>query len=190
MDLKIRLADYYGELTDEEAEYIDKHSLGYTEKDLQRLFECITEMKQERSDGIDFETIQKGFKFVQPSVSDKKFCYAVCDKCGTKYWYTMIYCPTCWKQGKQISTRSIKVTDEEPKDVIRFSNESVSPINEHYGSCYDCKEEIKSYCRHFGNPDWFCKDFRECTCRGCCAAIKAETRRLINLKEKMNNKQK
>lgn len=186
--LKEELQGYYGSIPKPQNDFIDKMCLGYTEADEERLFDFIVEQCPKNFGFPDISKLSKGFKAIPPTNKQRTYCCNVCSECGTYYKYSMCYCPECWSKGKKISGHSVMVSQEEIPGVKKYNVEYWNDAPG-FPSCYNCTEEYKSYCPNFGKPNFFCKDFRECSCKVCCVKHKKQNELLQEQRNKTKEKQ-
>lgn len=100
------------------------------------------------------------------------YFWSVCVECGCEYDYKLTMCPACYEQGFECRVYAVKTSETGiPSNVIRY-NKTVPQSPDGEKICYDCEDRELSYCRNFGNPDWYCKDFQNCKCASCCVKHK------------------
>lgn len=175
--LKEKLISYYGNIPTAQEELIEKKCIGYTENDENLLFDFVTEHWSKDFGFPDVSKLSKAFKEIPPSNQPRKDNCSVCSECGTKYSSTMVYCPECWKKGKQTMSKGILCSETKIPNVVRFNKEHWQD-SEGCISCYNCQLEEKEFCKNFGNPNWNCSEFRNCLCNVCCARFKKNNRML------------
>lgn len=186
--LKEELQDYYGNIPKAQNDFIDKSCLGYTEADEERLFEFIVEQCPKNFGFPDISKLSKAFKTIPPSNKQRTYFCNVCSECGTHYKWSMCYCPVCWNNGKKVSDHSVLVSQEKIPDVKKYNVEYWTD-EPNFPSCYNCSLEHKWYCPNFGKPDFFCKEFRECSCNACCVKHKKRNELIQQERNKPKEKQ-
>lgn len=181
MSLTERLKEYYGTISPSVEKFLDK-KVGYTENQLDEIYEQILITKSKEEGSPDIKLISEIFNQTKPKAqnSDPIYSCNICDICKTKYDYRMYYCPTCWKRDqKKVMAHSVLVSHTEIQGIVsynkfHFSDQNLNDPRERKAgckSCYFCSLEFKSRCDHFGNPKWTCHDADMCDCRSCCVSI-------------------
>ena len=183
MSLFERLKDYFGDIgiSDEAQSYIGRNFGECTREDEDRLFAFIIENRARRFGFPDVQFLARAKEAVGPSggAARRRYFWSACSECGEDYWYTMSFCPRCWKRGMACTARVVKVSDSPPPSgITRFNKEYTLGVEAgaDIGGeriCYSCAFSQLSFCRMFGRLDYQCRDFRECACRTCCSAARA-----------------
>lgn len=176
MTLSERIYNFYGGLGEDERAFIDGFESRYSEEEKERLFKEITTKRNKRLGAPDVSFFEYIFKVQKPKNS-KRYFWAVCAECKGEYWYTLPFCPHCWKNGLKCDTRSVRISDERPPaNVLRLNKEYTCGAEtgcELTGEkiCYDCSEQELSFCYDFGKPSPNCdrNKWEYCKCRECCA---------------------
>ena len=175
MYLTQKLTEYYGSLSDEKIIFINEHTKGLKDGQIETLFEQIKKEYPSREYGLP-EDEEKLLDMLVIKQKSKGVVWSHCKLCDAEYDYKFMFCPVCYrKTGELHSEIYVKTAAEMPQNVIRYNSTSL-PINKADINCFVCdiSAEGDSYCKYFGRYDYHCKtdDFRECPCKQCCVKIK------------------
>ncbi len=185
-DLKNSLVTYYATYPDSEIiKALNKYSRK-SDSFKQALFSEIIAKNPKHYGFPDVAAISKAewSDAVRNSVSEetnRRTFWAVCDECKSYYDYFMMYCPVCFKNGKKVMHRSVKVSETGilPEKLIKYNFSSPAIEFVTGKNCYSCPETENSFCVHFGKSNWQCpqRDWEVCNCRQCCVAVKKSEQR-------------
>ena len=165
------LEGYFGKFSENIKDWI-KDNLENLDEDLKSSYFTALRNAHNKRDGIpNIETLQR----VYEKVMDKKpkiYYWAICSACGCEYEYELPICPQCYKEG--FECREIKVTKSEfkpPFKLVRYNKHFLVGDGKEL-SCYKCPNNYLSWCSNYGNPNWECRDYKDCKCAVCCAREK------------------
>ncbi len=181
------LSNYYGGFDSESAEFIKKNFYISSSDELDRVLSWIYEHQAKNFGFPDIKTLSECKKAVPTRREKKTFVAAKCDLCGTVYSYRMLYCPTCYDKGYYVEQFHV-IKSENPIDAIKFNwpcpkPDKASADLSSFGDCYACDIRYESYCSHFGDENWDCREFRNCKCNTCCMKAKRFNQSLIGRKK-------
>lgn len=178
-----RLTDYYGDAGDDEKEFLEQKTVGFTSDGQDKLYNYIIENRPKKNGFPDIAFLSKAIRLVKENVTDTRYFWCICNKCHGGYAYDLMQCPHCYKKGITSRSYTVKVSDTKPPiNVIRYNKPSVSRYGDTL-SCFECPNATFSYCPNFGKPDYYCKDFTECKCNRCCTIVKKVNREQFSAKE-------
>lgn len=167
-----KLREYYGFPEKEQAEYINKRTVGMTDAEQNAIAEKIIESHSKR---FGFPDVSVLAKFMNDAGKKARgFYWAVCDDCKAEYDYKFETCPRCFLAGKRSSGHKVRTSDNPPsKDVIRW-NQTTLHDDKKMDYCISCEHRDTGFCRWFGDPNHTCStgDYEYCECRKCCAIHK------------------
>ena len=165
-----RILNYYGKLGNEEQRYIQENVEKLT-VELQNNF--ATKLFSDYPTGKkipDVSAISKTLSAIQGK-KPKVYMWSKCLECGTEYAYGLPMCPACYKNGLECRAIAVKKSDfQPPMSVIKYNKEYIGDGKE--VNCYDCPYKEMSYCQHYGQVDWMCRDYSNCQCASCCVKAK------------------
>lgn len=175
------LEGYFGSFGADEKGWIKSNleSLGDDEK-----MNYVTALKNLhwKRDGVP--TIQN-LKIALEKVTGKKstnYMWSVCLECGCEYDYRLPICPSCFEKGLECRAISVRVSEFPPSmKVLKFNKTYLGDGTEQ--NCYTCVHRALSYCKHFGNPDWACRELQDCKCSHCCVITKKANEKIRNQKK-------
>ena len=174
-----KLREYYGFPDIEQAEYINKRTLGMTESEQNAIADKIIEARSKR---FGFPDISVLAKFLNDSGKKVRgFYWAVCDDCKAEYDYRFERCPKCHLAGKRSSGYKVRTSqDAIPAKVIRWNMTTLHP-EDGRKFCITCVNRDTGFCRWFGEPNHTCQqsDYEYCECRQCCAIHKKANAKVI-----------
>lgn len=156
---------YYSQTLDDLSKKWVNENLEKLDEEQKQNFMTKIASEQKRLKGLpDIATMNKVYASVTGNKKVQYF-WCVCSECGTEFEYQIGLCPACYKRGYECRMYSVKVSEfKPPMKVIKFNKHSLTEEI----SCMKCLNNEHSYCEHFGAIGWYCKDFRECSCAGCC----------------------
>ena len=176
-----KLREYYGFPSSEQAEYINKRTLGMTEAQQNEIAEKIIEARSKRFGFPDISILAK-FLNDAGTKKHKGFYWAVCDDCKAEYDYRFERCPKCHLAGKRSSGYKVRTSETAPQPgrVIRWNQTTFHP-EEGKQFCITCKHRDSGYCRGFGNPEYTCSqsDYEYCACKKCCVIHKKANEKVL-----------
>jgi hypothetical protein len=174
------LEGYFGTFGADEKGWINSNleSLGDDEK-----MNYVTALKNLHGKRDGVPSIQN-LKIALEKVTGKKqtnYMWSVCLECGCEYDYRLPICPSCFEKGLECRAVSIRKSDFQPSlKVIKFNKTYLGDGTEQ--TCYNCVHKSMSYCKHFGNPDWACRELQDCHCAHCCIVTKKANEKMRNQK--------
>ena len=113
----------------------------------------------------------------------RQYYWAVCMECGCEYDFDLPMCPSCYQKGLECRMKAVKTSEFKPTvKVIRYNKPYIT-VDKGETNCYDCKDKTEfSFCSHFGQTWWNCKDYRDCKCNSCCMRMKKANERIAEMK--------
>lgn len=159
---------------------------GWVQSNLEKLDDNLkmnyfTALKDNCKKGIvpELNTMIRVFEKITEKKS-KIFYWKICQFCKTEYAFGLPMCPKCFEEGFECSTMSVRTSNlPPPASVVKYNKEYIGEGR----NCYKCQERELSYCSHFGNTKWQCKDYQICKCAACCVKEKKENEKLLANKE-------
>lgn len=174
------LEGFYGKATDEEKQWVAER-VETQDEEIQQNF--MHELHQTHKKG--FPTIYI-MKEILSKVTGKKqtgYFWAVCLECGCEYDYRLAMCPACFKKGLECRSVGIKTSElKPPARVVRYNKPYTWFQNERI--CFECEYTELSFCQHFGQTKWECRNINQCKCASCCINTKRANEKIEKLKEK------
>ena len=170
------LEGYFGSFGADEKGWINSNleSLGDDEK-----MNYVTALKNLHGKREGVPTIQN-LKIALEKVTGKKqpnYMWSVCLECGCEYDYKLPMCPSCFEKGLECRAISVKKSDFPPSmKVVKFNKTYLGDGKEQ--NCYSCAHRSMSHCKHFGNPDWTCRELQYCNCAHCCVIMKSANEKM------------
>lgn len=163
-----RLEEVYNSQFDESERKWILENLGKLDPEQQdRYIQVIQEEHSRRNGKPDIRKM----KLVLEKLTGKKppvFYWSKCLECGTEYDYQLPLCPVCFDNGLECRAYAVKTSENQPPfKVIRYNKKYLQGINDNQ-NCYSCPNKKMSFCPHFGEVGYKCKEFRECKCASCC----------------------
>ena len=160
----------YGFFRPEEKQWVEEHLKYLTETERINYLNFI-KVDFPKTKGLpDIKTLKNTLL----KVTGKKapvYYWKVCADCKTEYSFQLSLCPACYEKGMDCRMYEVKKSELRPPiTVIRF-NKTFFRLKGQL-SCYDCISRKQSYCSHFGQTDWECREFRDCSCSKCCIEYK------------------
>lgn len=181
-------AYYDDELGGEEKKWIEQKLQNWDEEKQAKFMEQLKKVQKKSNGCPDVAILTKVFQTVTGK-APKVYYWSVCLECGTGYDYRLEMCPKCYEKGLKCTDKEIKVSDfKPPMNVIRYNKTFLKYTNDkgqQEMSCYNCEGREFSYCPNFGNPNWDCRDYRNCKCNACCSM---ERRANAQMKEQEGEK--
>ena len=174
-----KLRDYYGFPEPDQAEYINKRTLGMTEAQQNEIADKIIETRSKRFGFPDISILAK-FLNDAGTKKHKGFYWAVCDDCGAEYDYRFERCPKCHLAGKRSSGYKVRTSEDGiPGKVIRWNQTTFHPDGK-MQYCVECANRDNGFCRWFGDPDHTCErsEYEYCQCKKCCVIHKKGNERM------------
>ena len=172
-----KLRDYYGFPEPDQAEYINKRTLGMTEAEQNAIADKIIEGRSKR---FGFPDISVLAKFLNDAgKKGRSFYWAVCDDCKAEYDYKFETCPKCFLAGKRSPGHKVRTSENPPpRSVIRWNQTTLYPDGKQK-YCVECAHKDTGWCRWFGDPNHTCtqSDYEYCECKKCCATHRKYNRR-------------
>ncbi len=160
----------YGFLDEETKEWVENNLKYLTESERVNFIDILKKEHPARK-GIPNKEILQRVLIKVTGKAPKIYFWNVCLDCGAEYDNKLPMCPACYDNGYECRAYAVKTsTSPIPVNVIRFNKTYMGDGKEKI--CYGCEHRKMSYCRNFGNPDWYCKDFENCECKQCCAITK------------------
>lgn len=170
------LSNQFGKGSQEQAEWISKNVEKLGEEEKKNFLSKLLEM-----DLMDFPTIGD-MKKVYQDVTGKKppvYYWSKCLECGAEYDYQLPLCPVCYDNGLECRAYAVKTSENQPPfKVIRYNKKYLQGINDNQ-NCYSCPNRKMSFCPHFGQVGYECKEFRECKCFPCCSKARKGEEELL-----------
>jgi len=165
-----RIENEYGALNDTEKNYLLNNAKYFTEEDADNFLIAIA---KEKKKGV--KPSVKEFSDAMKKIGKKPpvYYWCVCLECGTEYAYGLPMCPKCYDEGFECRAYEVKHSDFKPPMKTVNYNKQYLHGDEGEFICYECRFKEMSYCEHFGNPEWQCRDYRECPCSSCCSKMKS-----------------
>lgn len=184
-----RIEAYYGkELGSEEKRWAEQNLGGLTGDYQDKFMDTLGNICKKGKGCPDISSMSKALQAVTGK-APRVYFWSVCLECGTGYDYRLEMCPKCYEKGLKCTDKEVKVSDfPPPMNVIRYNKTFLRYTNEkgqREMSCYNCEGREFSYCSNFGNPNWDCRDYRNCKCNACCSM---ERRANSKLKEQKGEK--
>lgn len=175
MFLTQKLSEYYGGLSEDKIKFINEHTKGLKDKQIEILFEQIKKEYPSKEYGLP-EDDDKLLDLLVIKHKSKGVVWSHCKVCGAEYDYKFMFCPVCYrKEGVKRNEFYVKSADVFPPGVIRY-NCICEPMTNGDSNCLKCDvaAEGDSYCKLFGNYSYRCKteDFHSCPCNKCCATAR------------------
>jgi hypothetical protein len=170
---KIQMA--YGFLSEETKDWVNNNLQRLSENDRANYMDYLA-MEWPKRKGIpNKETLQKVLTKITGK-GPKKYFWAVCMECGCEYDFDLPMCPACYKKGLECRMKAVTVSDNKPPaKVIRYNKQYFSQEEK---ICYDYEFTELSFCYHFGQTDWECRNLSSCKCASCCIKIKRANEKL------------
>lgn len=170
MNIIERIESEYGEIGQTEKNYLHQNLHYFTDEEKENFMLALAKDRKNKKDKPSVSDFADAIKILgkRPPV----YYWCVCLECGTEYGYGMPMCPKCYQDGFECRAYGVKSSEFKPPVKTVNYNKHYMNGEENEFICYDCNFKEMSYCEHFGNPDWFCKDYRECPCSGCCSRTK------------------
>ena len=139
-------------------------------------FMSVTKQLHGREEGTPtIATMQSALEKVTGRKAQTYF-WSVCMECGCEYDNDLPICPACFEKGLECRTIAIKTSEIAPNmKVIRYNKRTTA--------CYSCVHKEMSFCIHFGQTWWTCKDYRDCKCNSCCLKTKKENQNLEEVRK-------
>ena len=179
-----RIVNYYGRLGDEEQRYIRENVEKLTEEQKNNFAKKLFTDYPTGKKIPDVLAIAKTLAMVEGK-KPKVYIWAVCLECGTEYAYGLPLCPACYKKGFECRAHAVKKSEFQPPiSVIKFNKEYIGDGKE--VNCYDCPYKEMSYCPHFGQEGWVCRDYSQCQCASCCVKAKKENEAMKTTKQEVH----
>lgn len=164
------LEGFYGKATEEEKQWVAERIDRLSDEEQQNFMH---ELHQSHKKGFPSIFIMKGILAKVTGKKQTNFFWSVCLECGCEYDFNLPMCPACYKKGLECRAVAVKISElYPPAKVIRY--------NKAYGekNCYDCDKTELSFCHHFGQTNWDCRNLSTCTCASCCIKQKNANRRI------------
>ena len=167
---------YKKELSEEVKKWIGENCRYITEEESGNFKKELFEQSSKLPDIQKLKTILSKVTGKKPTV----YVWVVCLECGCEYDYGLPMCPACYDKGFECRARSVKKSEfQPPMKVVKYNKQY---LNGDKGEtvCYKCVHKNKSFCSHYGNPDWNCRreEFESCVCARCCSITKKYNKQL------------
>ena len=173
------LEGFYGKATDEEKQWVAERVETQNEEIQQNFLHAL---HQNHKKGFPSIFIMKGILAQVTGRRQTGFYWAVCLECGCEYDYNLPMCPSCYKNGLECRSVEIKTSElKPPAKVIRYNKQY---ILQNEKSCYDCEFTELSFCHHFGQVDWQCRNISQCKCASCCITNKRANEKIARNNER------
>lgn len=162
------LEGFYGRATEEQKQWVAERIEKLGDEEQQNFLHIL---HQEHKKGFPSIFIMKGILERVTGKKQRTFYWSVCQECGCEYDFNLPMCPSCYKQGLECRIVAVKVSElNPPAKVIRYNKPYFGDGKEKI--CYDCEYTELSYCYHFGQTDWNCRNLQQCKCASCCVKEK------------------
>lgn len=168
------LEGFYGRATDEEKQWVAERVEKLNEEEQQNF---LHELHLNHKKGFPNIYIMKSILAKITGKRQTGFFWAVCLECGCEYDYNLPICPSCYKNGLECRSVEIKASElKPPAKVIRYNKQYLGDGKEKI--CYDCENTELSFCYHFGQANWECRNLQQCKCASCCINLKRANEKL------------
>ena len=173
-----RLEKFYGKIPEEEKAWIDDNINSLSDEQKGKFYKALTTVHEFKNGYPEISTMAEVFKKTM-NKAPKNYAWSVCMECGCEYDYKLPCCPSCYDKGLFCNAIAVKTSNIKP-NIIQY-NKTYRADGTKEVVCYDCINKADSFCKHFGNENWNCNDFRTCKCAGCC--IRAKRANAVSNKE-------
>ena len=175
MFLTQKLNEYYGRLSEDKVRFINEHTKGLKDKQIETLYQQIIKEYPSKEAGLP-EDEDRLVDMLVVKKKSKGVVWSHCRVCNSNYDYKFMFCPVCYRnEGVKRNEMYVQTADEFPQGVIRY-NCTYEPMGKGDADCLKCKTaaEGETYCKYYGVYNFHCKseDFRECPCKQCCSIAK------------------
>ena len=188
-----KIKGYYGEILQPVEEYVRSSTAYLTDEQKASVFQWLAENHPRKKGTPDIATIKKAIVSCTGS-TPRTYVWKVCE-CGCEYDYRLQYCPLCVAKALQNQERKeafktvmreqsyrVKKADVRPEHIVRYNKQYIGDGSEIV--CYCCVHK-QAYCKHYGQTEWECHEYRDCPCASCCMAERKLTEKLLDKKIKV-----
>lgn len=164
-----RLEKFYGNIPEEEKTWIDDNINDLSDEQKGKFYKALTSVHEFKNGYPEISTMAEVFKKTM-NKAPKSYAWSVCLECKCEYDYKLPCCPSCYENKLFCNAVAVKTSNIKPQ-IVQF-NKTYLNGDKNETTCYNCINKTDSFCKHFGNENWNCNDFRTCKCAGCCIRAK------------------